>query len=106
MLLEQQNKKRLMMARLGMSVDYEAVVRLLLDTDEIDVNSEDDRGRTPLFWAAMEGKSHLVELLLSADEVNLEKRDKSGFTALMLAVDNGHNKIVDLLRSYLQHPKN
>ena len=58
MLLEQQNKKRLLMARQELdnmaeldSISYEAVVKLLLDTGKVDVDCKDRDGRTPLSWA-------------------------------------------------------
>ena len=31
--------------------DHEGVVKLLVETGNVDVNSKDNRGRTALFWA-------------------------------------------------------
>ncbi|KAJ8113745.1 hypothetical protein OPT61_g4195 [Boeremia exigua] len=120
MLLEQQNKKRLMLARAEKNAfcpwikllmmtelltiaDHQAVVKLLLDMNELDVNSEDDNGHTPIFWAVITGNVALVKLLLDTNKVDLEKTDKDGSTALMLAADNDQSEIAHLLRSGLPH---
>jgi ankyrin repeat domain-containing protein 50 len=43
---------------------YEAVVKLLLETGKVDVDSKDeDYGRTPLSWAAENGHEAVVKLL-------------------------------------------
>jgi len=50
-------------ARMG----HEAVVKLLLATGKVDVNSkEDDNGRTPLPWAAENGHEAVVKLQRSS----------------------------------------
>src|SRR5205814_1773512 len=43
---------------------YLGVVKLLLDTKEVDINSESISGRTPIFWAAAHGHEDIVRLLL------------------------------------------
>lgn len=106
MLLERQNKKRLLASEGFLSGDRGPMLRLLLSTEEADVNSEDDSGRTPLFWAALRGNVQCVELLLNTGRVNLEKRDNIGYTVLRRAMDLGHVKICELLRSHLQCPPN
>jgi len=45
MFLEEQNKKRLLMARLLQQ-------EMLLETGKVEVDSKDSYGRTPLSWAA------------------------------------------------------
>ena len=43
---------------------HEAVVKLLLETSKVNVNSKDDMdGRTPLSWAARNGHEVVVKLL-------------------------------------------
>lgn len=42
----------------------EAVVKLLLEIGEIDVNANDNYGRTPLSRAAFNGHAAVVQLLL------------------------------------------
>ena len=43
---------------------HEAVTRLLLERDDINVNSEDQSCRTPLSWAAEAGHEAVIRLLL------------------------------------------
>ena len=92
MLLEQQNKKRLLMARQEQdnmveldSISYEAVVKLLLDTGEVDVNWKDKDGRTPLSWAAEKGCETIVKLLLDTGKVDVDWKDRDGRTPLSWA---------------------
>ena len=42
---------------------HEAVVKVLLERDEVEADSKDDDGRTPLFWAAASGHEAVVKLL-------------------------------------------
>ncbi len=42
---------------------HEAVVKLLLETKEVDVDAKDGYGRTPLSWAAGNGHEAVVKLL-------------------------------------------
>jgi ankyrin repeat protein len=63
MLLEQQNKKRLMMRRQQQGcIPHEAVVKLLLAKDGVNVNSKDKDGQTPLSWAE-NGHKEVAKLL-------------------------------------------
>jgi ankyrin repeat protein len=43
----------------------EAVVKLLLETDRVNVNLQDSKGRTLLWWAEENGHKAVVELLQS-----------------------------------------
>ena len=83
----------------------------------VDVNQQDDLGRTPLHFASYKGRisttpvedrkpgepdpgnyktAEMVEALLEAGaDVNIE--DKDGSTALMEAIPNGNAEIVELL---------
>ena len=107
MLLEQQNKKRLLMARQEQdSISYEAVVKLLLDTGEVDVDWKDKDGRTPLSWAAEKGREAIVKLLLDTGKVDVDWKDRDGRTPLSWAVggmplsrvaENGHEAVAKLL---------
>ena len=40
------------------------VVKLLLETGKLDVDSKDSRGWTPLLWAAENGHEAVMKLLL------------------------------------------
>jgi ankyrin repeat protein len=54
----------------------DAVVKLLLETGKVDVDSNgvdfqgDDDGRTPLWWAARNGHEAVVKLLLARGAVS------------------------------------
>ena len=43
----------------------EAVVKLLVERDDVAANSKDKDGRTPLWWAAAGGHEAVVKLLRS-----------------------------------------
>lgn len=59
---------------------HEMVVKLLLATDGVDLESADDTGETPLTWAAGAGQVEVVKLLLEhgadpgADPVTWDSR--------------------------------
>ena len=44
---------------------HEAVTRLLLGRADVEINSKDTNGRTPLSWAAANGHEVIVRLLQS-----------------------------------------
>ncbi|OCL09099.1 ankyrin, partial [Glonium stellatum] len=71
---------------------HEAMVKLLLTTGRVDVDSKDkDYGRTPLSWAAENGHEAVVKLLLATGRVDVESKDKDyGRTPLSWAAENGH----------------
>lgn len=76
---------------------YDEIVKLLLDTDQIDVNARDRFGRTPLIEAAAYGHEEVVKLLLSKRGIRLGTKDHEGKTAFREAVGHGHKAVVDLL---------
>jgi len=47
---------------------HEAVVKQLLDSEKVDVDSKDRDGRTPLLWAAQKGHGAVVKLLLDSEK--------------------------------------
>ena len=76
----------------------EAVVKLLLDTGKVDVDSKDYRGQTPLSWAAENGHEGIVKLLLDTGKVDVDsKNSHGGRTPLSWAAEKGHEGIVKLL---------
>ncbi|KAK3935766.1 hypothetical protein QBC46DRAFT_461901 [Diplogelasinospora grovesii] len=79
---------------------YEAVVKLLLDSGEVDTDSRDEHGWTPLSLAAMYGHGHeaVVKLLLDSGKVDVNVKDEGGQTPLSLATKLGHQAIAKLLR--------
>ncbi|KAI9766762.1 MAG: hypothetical protein M1839_004766 [Geoglossum umbratile] len=76
---------------------HEAVVKLLLETGKVDVDSKDKGGRTPLSWAARNGHQAVVKLLLDMDRVDPDSKDSYGQTPLSWAASKGHEAVVKLL---------
>jgi ankyrin repeat protein len=77
---------------------HTAVVKLLLDTGEVDVDMEDEDGWTPLFWAVRGGHTATTKLLLDTGRVNTYARDYiSHASPMYYATSNGHEAIVQLL---------
>ncbi|KAI9666582.1 MAG: hypothetical protein M1821_004518 [Bathelium mastoideum] len=76
----------------------ETVVKLLLSIADIEVNSMNEDGRTPLSWAAECGHQGIVQLLLEMSQVDVDSKDtEEGRTPLSWATENGHEGIVQLL---------
>ncbi|KAI9781882.1 MAG: hypothetical protein M1839_005676 [Geoglossum umbratile] len=78
---------------------HEAVVKLLLAKDGVDINSKDSYGgQTPLSLAAERGHEAVVKLLLAKDGVDINSKDSyGGQTPLWWAVERGHEAVVKLL---------
>jgi ankyrin repeat protein len=76
---------------------HEAVVRLLLETGKVDVNSKDKADRTPLMQAVGYGHEAVVKLLLETDKVDVNLKSIYDWTPLSLAARNGYKAVVKLL---------
>ena len=62
-----------------------------------DINARNERDKTCLMLAALDGRYEIVKLLIRKNaDINL-KENNYGYTALMMASSKGHKKIVDLL---------
>jgi ankyrin repeat protein len=77
--------------------NFEAVVKLLLATNGVELDSKDNTGRTPLAWASDNGHEVVVKLLLAKDGVDPDLENKYGRTPLSWAAANGHEAVVKLL---------
>jgi ankyrin repeat protein len=55
---------------------HEAVVRLLVERDDVEADSKDQFGRTPLLWAVENGHEAVVRLLAERDDVETDSKDK------------------------------
>jgi ankyrin repeat protein len=75
---------------------HEAIVKLLLERPDIEVNSKDG-DRTPLSLAAENRHEAIVKLLLERPDIEVNSKDPYGRTPLLYAVRNGHEAIVKLL---------
>jgi len=72
-------------------------VKLLLGREDVNPDRPDNRGRTPLSWAAGNGHGGVVKLLLGREDVNPDRPHIYGQTPLSWAAENGHDRIVKLL---------
>ncbi|KAI9824247.1 MAG: hypothetical protein M1832_002054 [Thelocarpon impressellum] len=76
---------------------HEAIVRLLVDRDDVEADAKDQDGRTPLWWAAWGGHEGIVRLLVDRDDVEADSKDQYGQTPLSRAAEEGHEAVVKLL---------
>ncbi|KAB8339216.1 hypothetical protein FH972_022150 [Carpinus fangiana] len=76
---------------------HDAAVELLLKRSDVDVNSRDEHGWTPLHSSAFEGHEGVVKLLLQRSDVDVNSREKDGWTPLHHSIDKGHKGVVKLL---------
>ncbi len=66
-----------------------------------DLNARDNRGITPLMWAANWGHEEIVELLIAAGaDVNAKEESDRGLTALDIATNMFKSKIVEILKKH------
>jgi len=78
-------------------VGDEGAVKMLLEHDDVNPNSPDSKGRTPILLATMGGHKGVVRLLLEQKNVNPDSPDSNGRTPLSLASWRGNGGIVKLL---------
>ncbi|KAJ9642129.1 hypothetical protein H2204_002498 [Knufia peltigerae] len=96
MLFEQQNKKRLTMARRVQDDLLQAETIELLLAKDSKVDARGVSGKTALILAAQKGLIAVVRQLLR-NNADVEARDKFGKTALLWAAENGQTEIVQHL---------
>jgi ankyrin repeat protein len=72
------------------------------DVKKFNVETKDDKGWTPLHWAAEKGCKDAVEYFLTAkSEINA--KDYNGETPLHMAASKGHTDVAELLRQHGGH---
>jgi hypothetical protein len=76
-----------------------SIIKLLLETKGIDVNSADNRGHTALSLAALGGCEAAVRLLLETDGTDIHSLSERRSMPLCSAATRGHTKGVELLLS-------
>ena len=74
-----------------------AVVKLLLEDGQVDVNSKDDRGSTSLSVAASCGHDMELKPFLRYNQVNVNLKDRDGAMLFFQAASHGHEAVVRLL---------
>lgn len=77
-----------------------SLLRSILESEAIDRNAKDGRGRSLLANAAYRGYEDVVEMLLSLPGFNPVSIDCFGFTPLQWARLSGNNRMIDILRSH------
>jgi ankyrin repeat protein len=70
---------------------------MVLERDDVDVNSRDCCAASPLFIAAKEGHEAIVKILLERDDVDVLLRDELGLLPLHTAAENRHEAVGKLL---------
>jgi len=75
-------------------------MKILLGREEVNSDEPDNRGRTPLSFAAWYGYEKVVKILLMREEVNPDKPGNCGQTLLLPATRRGHNRVAALLQSH------
>jgi ankyrin repeat protein len=70
------------------------IVEVLVKRELVDVNVKDNRGRTPLFYAALHGRDEYIELLVNYGARVTERADSDLTTPLHWACWAGHAKCV------------
>lgn len=71
-------------------------VGLLLERQDVDIDSRDSLGLTPLHYAAMSGSFSIATLLIVKGAA-IDRRNKRGQTPLHLAAENGYESTVQVL---------
>ena len=73
-----------------------AVVKVLVQRADVNVNSISVHGRAPLFWPSYLGYEQVVALMIEAG-ADLGPVDENGDTAVIVARRNGHGRVVKML---------
>ena len=87
---------------------HEPVVRMLIEREEVDINSKDNRyEKTPLSWAAEKGHEAVVQLLIKRDGVEINSRDMCGRTFLSVAAEQVYRASMQLMiKNYVERTEN
>ena len=72
----------------------------LLERNDVNPNTVNEHGQTPLLIAARTGHERVVQALLDRVDVNSDIVDLAGQTALSQALRRGYDGIVELLSEH------
>ena len=75
------------------------IVKLLLEQDDLQINLQDNEGKTA-FYHACQTQLQLVKMILQQPDVDINAADKNGETALRLAVKAQNFEIVQEIVNY------
>ncbi|KAH6889498.1 Pfs, NB-ARC and ankyrin domain protein [Thelonectria olida] len=73
------------------------LLALAIEAGNLKCDIKDERGITPLAWAAKGGFEDAIKALLATGRVNPDSRDAHGNTPLLWAARGGYVSVVDLL---------
>nr|CDS26324.1 Ankyrin [Hymenolepis microstoma] len=77
-----------------------SMIKCIVKNSDVDIDSTDAHGRTPLIWAATIGASLSTSILLDL-RANPSKAEKSGLTALHCSASRGHTSTVQAIIQHL-----
>ena len=76
--------------------EHQAVTKVLLELEDVNINSRDDELFTPLYYAARRGNESVTRILLEKNaEINLQGNDDE--TSLFVAAKYGREAVVKML---------
>ena len=84
---------------------HEGVAARLLERKDVNTDTRNDAGCTPLFYAALNGHEGVVALLLARGDVTLQSLpSKEGYwkTPLSAAIGNRHKKVIALIQKAMK----
>ena len=76
----------------------DVLVKEIMDSGEVDINSGDKDGDTPLHWAMWLNHPSTVAMLLSSSSIKLDSINMWGYTPLHYAC---HNNAVSCVSTYI-----
>jgi ankyrin repeat protein len=66
------------------------VVKLLVESEGVDINATDNSGLAPVSWAATCGHLAIVEVMLKCKNIDINTKDMHGYTPLTWAASKGY----------------
>ncbi len=76
----------------------DALIERFIEKSEPNLNEPDDRGRTPLSWAAEYGRVYVIEALLARKDMGIDAVDQAGRSPLWWAARKNQVQSLRLLR--------
>ena len=73
------------------------ILKYIILIKKVSINTQDDKNRTLLMWAACKGHVHIVKYLIEHEAQLNKVSSHKGMTALLYAADQGHLAVVKAL---------